>query len=394
MDSEEVNLELLCKTCLNGDDVIVGLNTSTSEGLKVSEMLFTLYPNILQETKPNVPSLLCLDCLSRLKSAFSYHQQVQSIDTQLREILENAYQTEEEKPPLLYEEESLKVEVVEVIEEPPVESEDFVMEDDFNMAEISEDELLNQLYLSCQKKPKDFTPPDGTKVVYVNNLKHFQCEECKLVFDRRDKATNHVKSLCTREAVDESELPALSDVKERKGEAAESKEELFCTECSREFTALTSFKLHMRRHEADLPFTCPCCDLSFVYKAMLTRHLRSHTGERKYECDVCKKRYATKAGMETHKRLHSGLLPFECDCGKRFNSKSNLTIHTRVHTGEKPYSCTHCAKAFSGSNDLAKHMKAKHLGDFMYKCSNVTCDEKFRTQTAMRRHLIVHSSEL
>lgn len=36
----------------------------------------------------------------------------------------------------------------------------------------------------------------------------------------------------------------------------------------------------------------------------------------------------------------------------------------------------------------AKHMK-KHLGDLMYACD--MCDEKFRTQVEVRRHMLIHA---
>lgn len=93
----------------------------------------------------------------------------------------------------------------------------------------------------------------------------------------------------------------------------------------------------------------------------LVVQLETGTGQKPYKCPCCAKCFSLTKTLLRHMKIHSEDRVYRCRvCGRRFCQKSDLVNHTRVHTGEKPYSCQECHKAFAQKGNLVVHMRT-HL---------------------------------
>lgn len=78
---------------------------------------------------------------------------------------------------------------------------------------------------------------------------------------------------------------------------------------------------------------------------------------------------------------------YMCDvCALFFDSKNALQDHKNRHLGLKPYVCDICSKAFSIKYRMHDH-RAKHLNPFSHPCFVAGCQEKFKENLSLKRHL-------
>ena len=104
-----------------------------------------------------------------------------------------------------------------------------------------------------------------------------------------------------------------------------------CNQCSKQFTAERSLKMHIKSVHEGIKYACDQCDYQAGYQSHLTRHKKSSHEGVKYPCDQCD--YQT-------------------------GYRNNLKIHIRVqHEGVK-YACSRCDYQVGYLSDLKKHMKS------------------------------------
>ncbi|AWP17158.1 putative zinc finger protein 569-like [Scophthalmus maximus] len=120
----------------------------------------------------------------------------------------------------------------------------------------------------------------------------------------------------------------------------------------------------------------------------LTAQLEAGTSPKPYKCPCCAKCFSSTKTLIRHVRIHSEDKPYQCHfCGRNFCQKSDLVNHTRIHTGERPYRCQECSKSFAQKGNLVVHMR-KHTGEKPYRCQECSCSfgQKSTLDCHMQRH--------
>ncbi|KAL3864372.1 hypothetical protein ACJMK2_006062 [Sinanodonta woodiana] len=227
------------------------------------------------------------------------------------------------------------------------------------------------------------------------NEKPYKCSECNASFNFNHSLKLHLLkhsgtrpyacNLCGKTYLTSNHLKIHMQALhgERKG--------FFCKDCGKQFSYLTSLRMHEMAHGDRRPFQCGVCNKGFVNSQAMKYHMESkHASGEAYKCDVCFKSYKTKFLMKAHRRRHTeDGTRYMCDiCGRQFMYKSTLDVHTAVHNEEKSFTCNECGKSFKTYATLYSH-KYVHKTETPYTCS--ACGKSFKTKERCKAHERRHS---
>lgn len=127
--------------------------------------------------------------------------------------------------------------------------------------------------------------------------------------------------------------------------------------CKRKFNNKNNVKKHIRDHTSEWPIGCKIVPhrQGYLHEAvwLKNRHKRLNTVRIRYECDDCNEMFRRTAAIRYHMREHEdpGRLFFQCPsplCDKKFVKESAIVRHMTVHTDEDYYDCV----LYSDENDL------------------------------------------
>lgn len=163
-----------------------------------------------------------------------------------------------------------------------------------------------------------------------------------------------------------------------------------CTDCQQICKTYDQYKIHLSKHDGNLPFICTLCGKGFQMPGNLTIHIRRHRRDFPYSCEICKKSFATSTEVSIHMRSHTGERPYICDfCDKTFKTWSFFDIHKRTHLKQSNFHCPICDKSFYERNRFTDHMNI-HLNIRKHQCEQ--CGKGFTTFGNLKKHLELHAS--
>ena len=133
------------------------------------------------------------------------------------------------------------------------------------------------------------------------------------------------------------------------------------------------------------PLPCPDCARIFISPRTLAKHRYTHA-EYMYECADCGHGFTFNSQLESHRKVHlkmAGFVCFKPKCGKRFKRESELNAHLIVHD-KKEIKCDHCDYSNPDIRNVCAHMKV-HSDRLPYHCP--ICQKGFKWQQQKQWHL-------
>ena len=139
-----------------------------------------------------------------------------------------------------------------------------------------------------------------------------------------------------------------------------------CNVCKKRFRNEMMLKIHMEEHQEEIivgqngRLCCNRCDKTFKTIYQLRDHKLIHV-QGMFSCDRCPSKYSTYHALKLHLKHHDEVV--ECDqCDKKYRTKFILNEHKlSAHQGLR-LKCNFCERGFTGSSNLAKHIRADHIG--------------------------------
>ncbi|XP_019869816.2 PR domain zinc finger protein 15 [Aethina tumida] len=230
----------------------------------------------------------------------------------------------------------------------------------------------------------------------------FSCPICKKIFIQKKYLNRHLAYVHSKISCQNCSIifPSKADLKSHVCKNDGIKQKFPCSKCTKVFYNEKSLRDHIRRHlkvlkksEPTVSYICEVCTKTFTMLRSFNVHMKTH-GDPEFKCETCDKMFWRKDILKNHMRLHTGVLEFVCDmCDKKFKTKTLLYCHqTRVHKVAR-FGCDECNATFKQKSLLSKHCEEKHNKlkeltttlDYIYECP--LCNIKMKLKSSLNRHI-------
>ncbi|XP_043937290.1 zinc finger protein 91-like isoform X2 [Protopterus annectens] len=187
----------------------------------------------------------------------------------------------------------------------------------------------------------------------------------------------HTIEKLSRSPKNEKRLAYSVSVTEHESNQSDPREKsLKCSECSQNFTLLSSLRRHQWIHTGEKPFKCIYCWKKCSRYDYLTAHKHSHTGTKSPEnynlspfqessdrCVGFENSFVNSEKLSSYEQAQTIEKFFTCTvCYKNFTQLSHFTNHQQSHLDERPYVHFECGKSFKYNSSLIEHLW-KHEGE-------------------------------
>nr|XP_032525921.1 zinc finger protein 624-like [Danaus plexippus plexippus] len=160
----------------------------------------------------------------------------------------------------------------------------------------------------------------------------------------------------------------------------------------------TGYKFHaLKKHMAEHFGTCICdvCGAHYFEERMLVLHQKTHQkNEECFTCKECGKNFKSKYSRYIHiARLHKKEAAYQCSkCDEVFFSYSLRYRHMiDVHGEERTFQCEQCDRAYDSRKSLREHNRRFHLKILKHQCE--LCDKRFYLPSRLKEHMASHTGE-
>ncbi|XP_023952656.2 gastrula zinc finger protein XlCGF57.1 [Bicyclus anynana] len=381
----------ICRVCLKRVLKATSLFLESPESTIIREKLYSCFQLTLT-LKKYLPSAICDDCLEELNIAYNFRQKCITIEeryTALLQVTVNNLDNDNIDEPLDLKEDiiSEKVEIKDHFKD-KFPGNDINYNGDKNsfLCTLCNKTLKSEVSLAKHNVSMHQKRKHLGKVTGFGSERRYHCTKCNYCTPHSQTLVNHMRR--------------------------HNGERPYCCPCGKSFTQASSLNAHRKIHSNTTYFTCTICGKQFKHAFTLKRHLNVH-GAEKFLCDICNKQlksrqslqehmcrhynihnyncedcgdtFVTQSELLNHKKKHGILKKIECHlCGYKTNTKTSLIIHLKRHAGDKSFKCSQCRISFYTNGDLRRHERV-HTRDKLYPCP--TCAQKFAHSTSLNKHM-------
>ncbi|XP_039494089.1 transcription factor Ouib [Drosophila santomea] len=324
----------VCRTCGKRTNAERSLNIFEKRNQTTLEHIKLLTGAALKNCN-TLPNRLCASCQTCVQQAISFRERCLEVQRELLHSLddEEFFKICQESPKSGFEREehleasqiSIEIERLDDLDDEPMQSSGFKLEDILSESEIHEDE------------------PNNDDDIGFSEVDYLIYESDPEVDEKQDLKSG-------------SENPKK---RRKRRKPCDSNGTYVCEECGNHIKGRIAFILHCKRHRGVKEFGCEFCEDRFCTPAELKRHVRRHTGEKPFKCRHCSRSFSDYSTRLKHERTHTNERPFVCkECNNAFTTSYILKNHMLVHTGEKAFKCDLCDKSFSRDTHLTTHYRS------------------------------------
>lgn len=419
----EVKIEKLCRTCLSKDNELYSLFDIFIGNVSL-DFIVTATTGLKIYKGDGLPSTICADCREKATKAYDFKKKSLEADVSLKGIIKK------EKNEIILQN-KVKVTTDVKIEHLPAHDNDDDSDAEYDVPLVNTTEDLNDLDLETIKNEK----------LANENQPSFECKNCLLAFDCRDKLQDHEQKKCIKVEFEDANGT-------------------FCPLCGKCYDGAESLSKHLWELHAEVmgpkkrgrpkkmltstildklsengffittvtvkKFDCSFCTKQFKTKEELGQHLLEHRDMKVLCCIGCKKMFLKRKSFEEHsctperpgenkqnddtpeqfnKKINfltevsiQELLEPNCDeenlnflkvcsaCSAVFLSEEDLINHRDIDHPELSLRCNLCTKVFATVKSAARHRTICKQVERNHKCG--TCGLKFAYEISLNKHIL------